>query len=310
MNLIQSKSGLFRIQETGPWEGVVKVDVVKDDSPKHHWTGAKMPLSLAYQVQAFHRWSFKETGSETVVHLFYNEDEPGWLAHVLPQVGYRGLSISVEGLTDKANAFLAQISPGWGIAGSWHNHAGISAFQSGTDHKDEEGMPGVHLTTGDCGAAKLSLHARASFMKTITDTDLADWFALTGDMAELPSGLQNGILQHLLCVPRDVAFPEVWKANIQRPAPVVVEQVWSPPVVRGKSRYTWSKDDKELESDLTSFMFMHDLAPKDVAEWLQELAFDGHTEDMIEVLVNNDATIPEAISAVERIRDKTNLLFE
>lgn len=219
----------YRRVLAGPWAGVQRI--LTETSPKppvHAWTGARMPMSLALQILAFLEWSQETTHSETVVHLFHHTERGEWTALVLPQRGHQGLHVNlIDDHPERIPTFqrLPDQGRGWSEMGSWHHHCSSGAFQSGTDAADEVSKEGLHITTGNLGAKKYSIHARASFRHTVTPTALADWIETP---IELLPAIAMGLLDHekavetMLCRPTSVGatFPEWWRENVIYQAPV------------------------------------------------------------------------------------------
>lgn len=100
------------------------------------FSAAKIPLDLVRRVAAFFRAVYKIHKSEAAGYLFYRAGE--W-DFVVPSQTATGASAHYDQPPRRE---------GWVIAGTIHSHAAMSAFHSGTDHKDEEGFDGVHITIG------------------------------------------------------------------------------------------------------------------------------------------------------------------
>jgi hypothetical protein len=215
--LIRTKGDnkLFQVLQVGPWQGLTEVNVQELENPLNRWVGGKRTLAQHQQALAFLDWTYKETKSEAMVHWFYHEGTLAWQPVVLPQ---RGVGMTVKVLEDHAQYVptFERLGAGWEIMGTDHHHCSASAFQSGTDHADEKGKEGLHLTIGGLGSEKYSLHARSSFRQTIRPVLLTDWYHLPDAFQLLPLDLQEKAMQHLLCLPANVEFPEWWKENVIR----------------------------------------------------------------------------------------------
>lgn len=245
MSLFKHKNILYSTIEAGPWAGLQATPIPEvTDVPTHRWTGAKIPVALVRQILAFFAWSMETTKSETVVHLMFHEDL-GWEAIVLPQEGHTGMTVKLlpdhENRTPTFQRLGLPNGKPYHQMGTWHHHCSASAFQSGTDKSDELTKEGIHLTTGDLGKPKLSVHARASFRKTLTDVVLSDWFECGA--AGVAEHLQAAQIQWELCQPAadTDTFPTWWTENVIK---VVTPQYQLVQRTIPAAR-TWSREDWE-----------------------------------------------------------------
>ena len=212
---------------SGPWLICEPVNIVEAKAPCHRWTGWRIPIATLWQdILAFLEWSYQETKSETVVHLFYHEVE-GWHALVLPQEGWTSMKIKI--LEEHANRIptfhkLPQVEGEWRCMGTVHHHCSMGAFQSGGDASDEKTKEGLHITVGGMGTNRYSLDGRASLAQTMTEVCWSDWFALDPIVEEqVPAKYLDEILDWNMKTPaaKDRAFPAWWKDNVikvERPA--------------------------------------------------------------------------------------------
>lgn len=111
----------------------------------------KLPWTLVTELDMFFRSVFDKIGTESIVMLTYDLDKlntddesSGWDYYVPTQENTAGdctysKDEILEQLADKENILLA---------GSVHSHPEMSAFFSGTDHKDQADWEGLHITYG------------------------------------------------------------------------------------------------------------------------------------------------------------------
>lgn len=191
----------------------------------YFWKGPLIPFESFARCMSFLLWTQEEHKSEGVVTFFYNTETKEWAEWAFPQTGI-GLTVEHD---EEDKAFIEQrkqFGKGWIQLGSIHHHCTSKAFQSSTDHEDEFGRDGIHITIGTLDKPVLDWHARAMLGESLHDvTSLADWVALPLEIkAEkrllFPAWLekdtkafifQNGLLlKHLY---EKVEFPEIWKEN-------------------------------------------------------------------------------------------------
>lgn len=311
--LTDGKGNYFQRQIAGPWRGLVPVEVPKVEDARHRWGGGKISLDLVRQMNAFFEWSLKETGGETVCHLFYNEDSEEWAALVLPQKGHTGMSVTMLPDDPRTVAAVESLGPGWCECGTIHHHCGMSAFQSGTDKKDEEDRAGgLHVTMGGIGTGRYSFDARCRThqSKHFTPAVLSDWIALPERYADLPEAVQDFALAHLLAEPHpDYPFPEGWKANVVKVAPVVVtgqtygnymppwqKKEWPSQNPQAGQAYHW----KSYRTDLRELAIMCDMEPAEFLSLAKELLDDTIAEALIDVMVDHKLDKEEVLEFFEK----------
>ncbi len=212
----------------GPWLVCKPISVTEAKTIGHSWQGFRIPVDGLWQeILAFLEWSYQETKSETVVHLYYHETA-GWAAIVLPQAGYNGMTIKLlEDHPGRAVA-VAKLPPvetgAWELMGTVHHHCSSFAFQSDGDESDEKTKVGLHITVGSMGSNSYSLHGRCSHSQIITPCVWSDWFGLSADAERyIPAKYLDEILADALKVPaaKEQTFPAWWKDNIIKVAPPV-----------------------------------------------------------------------------------------
>jgi hypothetical protein len=99
------------------------------------------------------------------------------------------------------------VAEGYDQIGTIHHHCGTSAFQSGTDHKDEvsQNQEGIHITFGYMQKDYADFHARVVFRKLMypeagKNFQLEDWFEEVDNELLNMEGLPE--------------FPEEWKSRL------------------------------------------------------------------------------------------------
>lgn len=134
------------------FEGLVRIkDLEGIDSLKEsvYFVPSKIPAELMDQIVAFFRAVYKRQKSEAAGLLLYNDDssvpEKSRWEFVVPEQTATGGSADYHGDRELVEPFLNQ---GFKLSGTVHSHGSMGAFHSGTDHKDEEGFDGLHITVG------------------------------------------------------------------------------------------------------------------------------------------------------------------
>jgi len=139
--------------------------------PELHWKGSVLSLFLLQQAFEFLHRVYDRHKAEAVLRLFYHEEQDIWGIDVFKQ------TVSATRCDDDCDpkAMGDWISAGWQQFGTIHSHGSMSAFQSGTDHKDETRNAGLHITVGHLDREVLSFHARFTFHGLHYETDIVDW---------------------------------------------------------------------------------------------------------------------------------------
>lgn len=193
--------------------------------PTFDWTGPKIPLALWRSILSFFKWSQDTHHCETQVRLFLNTATGQWRAWAFPQE--KGGMTTKEIPGKDADEQRANLGGGYQEFGSVHHHCSAGAFQSGTDHSDESGRPGLHITVGNMDSKSYSLHTRSVFIHNghkamYTEMDLDQWFEappwFTGLAPEVVEMLgkeaEANAIKRALTTPSTDPFPEIWKANL------------------------------------------------------------------------------------------------
>jgi len=123
----------------------------------------KIPYTLVDKMDQFFRAVDNKLGTEAIVILTYDirykgaeNDSDGWGIIVPEQKNTAGHcnyepGSALEQISDDDLEFIRQV-------GTAHSHPGMSAFASGTDHDDQEGSDGLHITFGWKTATHTEFH--------------------------------------------------------------------------------------------------------------------------------------------------------
>lgn len=105
----------------------------------------RIPWTLLKRVEAFFREIDDKMHCESIVLLTFDESlggADGW-GVLVPKQENNG------GHCDYNNESVMELKePGVEIVGTIHSHPGMSAYASHTDHQDQQGADGVHITIG------------------------------------------------------------------------------------------------------------------------------------------------------------------
>lgn len=168
-----SKEGkVLRKQALRLWEGDIPQFIEPNDNPDIHWRGGRIHLGLLCQCLRFFRHGVDKYDSEVQLRLAYNENTGEWCATSFPQRVRRG-TLAVEEIKttlltptqrEQRDLATAQLyEQGFTLNGTIHSHCNASAFQSGTDEKDETNQPGVHITLGHVSQDEIEVHGRVTY---------------------------------------------------------------------------------------------------------------------------------------------------
>jgi proteasome lid subunit RPN8/RPN11 len=103
----------------------------------------KIPSIDCARINRFFQLVYDKYHSEAVVLLYYDPEKKEWMIYCPKQEVTSG-TVSYD------NPSPVDIEPRFMRMGSWHSHAGMSAFHSGVDRDDEIfNGNGLHLTSGD-----------------------------------------------------------------------------------------------------------------------------------------------------------------
>ena len=261
MTILQHDKKLYELRNLGNgFSGHVPSPItILEGTPSMRWSGAKIPASVWREIVSFFQWSQEETESETQVRLLLNADTGEFKAWAFPQKYGTGMTAKeLPSHEDYERQLNEQMTGGqWIKFGTVHHHCSMGAFQSGTDSADETEM-GIHITLGNIGCARHSIHARVSLTipgtlhadgTTATKAShgyypavLSDWFECPDMPIVLTENLREEIVRHILCTPveRDsLQFPPAWAENLI--------QVATPPLKWISTARTPSDDWEEFD---------------------------------------------------------------
>lgn len=241
--LIKHNGELFKYVDGGIIHGYTKARIQEED-PFIGWRGAKMPHAMWQSILAFFIWTFDTTkkgsscADEALVYLFYNEKEHSWLAWAPPQ---RGSGMTVKSVEEHPNWKQQEAFDGYIRIGTGHHHCSSKAFQSGTDHSDEEKGNGLHFTIGELDKNTLDVHARVVFngnMIVLEMEELADWIEIADKYKKLKLPPELIFAANWYSFkgrpPEGFQFPETWKENFlkwdwKNPGGIIVNNYSDPP---------------------------------------------------------------------------------
>lgn len=220
------KNEVYKAEQLGPWQRYVKIDSTEKE-PVNKWQGGKIPLCLWSKILSFFEWSQATTRSEALVHLFYHEADKLWEALVLPQEGWKGMTVSLLPEHPERAATFARLGQGWEMLGSVHHHCTSSAFQSGTDSADERTKEGLHITIGNVGSKSYSIHARTSLDQVMHPAILEQWFDIAESFLQcVPPDMRAQVVEwNLTRPPENIDFPDWWKCNVIKPSGVIPRSI-------------------------------------------------------------------------------------
>ncbi len=215
------------VQVPGLLECLVKYQVASAEAALD-WKGPRLSRESWNQTLAFLKWANDTHHSEAQLRLFCRPHPGEWAAWAFPQIGGTGLSSKELGESTPEWQLQRIQFPnheGWRLLGTIHSHADVGAFQSGTDHADERAQDGLHITVGDLGKLKFSIHARFVMGGNTMPVDLSKFWDIEHPEVPawvarfLPDDLEDQLARIQMCEPPPVAqaFPEKWKENYQVP---------------------------------------------------------------------------------------------
>ena len=131
------KNGIFIYRDDMLFRSVTKHqdEKLKELKETVEFKLPKVPMFILISSLSLFRKAMEKHDSEAVVLLRISEDHDKY-SIVIPEQEVSGMLIKEydRSACDDGN-----------IVGSIHSHCDSSAFQSGTDHKDEISFPGLHI---------------------------------------------------------------------------------------------------------------------------------------------------------------------
>lgn len=123
-----------------------KDDFNLDELQPAAWFGLpKIPHSLIKIMDDFFRHVYEMYSTESIVLLTYDQSKTGpngW-GLLIPDQENTGSACDYD-----PSSILEEKPDNVVIVGSAHSHPGMSAYASGTDHKDQASFDGIHITYG------------------------------------------------------------------------------------------------------------------------------------------------------------------
>lgn len=149
---IIGKEGIFLKKKLGVMESlapVKNISILESVSASATMHIPKIPGPTTAKIIEFFKAVYKEHRSESVILVFYNEITKKFKM-VAPRQKVTAAAIDYNrGLT----------MDGMAMIGTFHCHASMSAFHSGTDDDDEKHFDGLHITIGDADEEFVSISA-------------------------------------------------------------------------------------------------------------------------------------------------------
>ncbi len=219
------KSNREELSERKHVQGLLACDVeyeVKAAKGRLEYSGPKFTPEMWHQILSFFRWTHMEMQSESQVRLYVNEKLGRWGAWAFPQEARTGMTareLPVQETPQKAAERFAswnsEPSDDWLYFGTVHHHCSASAFQSGTDERNEWNQDGLHITIGRLDSDRHDLHARFYLAGNCFEPDMSLFWPIEPELAaKLPRELHDDLARFQMCKKIDMDFPSAWRANI------------------------------------------------------------------------------------------------
>jgi len=195
---------------------ITKNIITKEEPVNIEWIENYISNELWRSIISFFRDSYEKHKSEAMIRLYYNKVTNEWAAWAYPQTT-RGMTVDEDMNSKERELQGQQFGNDWIPMGSIHHHCSSSAFQSGTDHKDEIDFPGLHITIGHIDKEEIDVHVRFSYKGLMyNDLDIEDF--VEGDNIEgIPDRYKDLILKTSIYSPEKHAYPPIWLENVRKP---------------------------------------------------------------------------------------------
>lgn len=146
---------IFQVSQTICYRSIAPVSVkdlpYEDKVSSANFTLPRIPLQMLYAVEDFLRGVAQKHGTEAIVLLTFNEDARDDDGNLLNN-GWGFLIPDQENTSShcdyKPDSIVGEKPDNVVIVGSIHSHPDMPAFASGTDHNDQAGFNGLHITFG------------------------------------------------------------------------------------------------------------------------------------------------------------------
>ncbi len=323
------------IKQTREFQGMMTCileHTVTDTKANYEWSGPKISPAVWNEVLAFFKWTYDTTKSESQVRLYCNYRTREWKAWAFPQI--RGTGMTTKELDDHPQTAIQRArfsdQDGWFYYGTVHHHCSTSAFQSGTDERNENNQEGLHITVGHLDRALFDIDARLYHAKTKITNMQIGWFWDVGNPLEgvspmiaamMPAHYKENFCKLQMGTPpaADLVFPEIWKENLI--APPVSTHVhttsyhgtykvrssltpWSTRSLR-ISDFDIAKAESDLEELFTNYDENSPLTMEDCLEIVRSFSSLKQADfNVLDVMLRNDMTIA-AMEAMIKINIET-----
>jgi hypothetical protein len=169
----------------------------------------KLPVAVWNQILSYMAESQRKFGAETQMRLLWHDDH-GWKAHAFPQ---ETGGMTTKELDNDEKEEQMKLFPDYIPLGTVHHHCNISAFQSGTDEKDEVDQEGIHITLGNLDDTMFDCHVRICLEEAFHETTID----MVVDLDEPRIAVRDAML---LSDPK-APFPMQWIKNVTKEKPRV-----------------------------------------------------------------------------------------
>lgn len=220
---IVGKEGIFLKKKLGVMESlapVKNISILESVSASATMHIPKIPGPTVAKIIEFFKAVYQEHRSESVILVFYNEITKKFKM-VPPRQKVTAAAIDYNrGLT----------MDGMTMIGTFHCHASMSAFHSGTDDDDEKHFDGLHITIGDADEEFVSISASI----------VANGYRV---MVEPTDYMENLLLMSEIDQVENKPVRRVWK--------LVNGKLEEDKVASAKYTYSYRKYDKRYAVDVT-----------------------------------------------------------
>lgn len=216
--MIKKDNTIYQLRQSDLFDCHVKVPTTEADELSFKWKGAKITEHIWQQIILFFA---DHADNEVQVRLYYHAQNKEWAAWAMPQEYPCGMSTKELPKHPDFEKNLKLWSNGWTLFGSVHHHCEASAFQSGTDLRDEEAYTGIHITLGKLDKERWDWHHRIYAGGTKFVGNLTDWFDIPIEYSWVPSNIANDLIIAWLThkpqwtKPPVGSYPDQWKENLK-----------------------------------------------------------------------------------------------
>jgi hypothetical protein len=152
------------------------------------YKGPKIPLTEWFQALGWMKHIYDKLGVECQLRLLEDRRNSSVIIVPFPQKYNMNSTLATEevepGDKMRQDHDLKYPASKYTLIGTVHHHCNIGASQSGADHSDELSDHGLHLTIGNLGSQRFSIHSRCYYHGIEYHVDYSNWF-LSDGIAEL-----------------------------------------------------------------------------------------------------------------------------